>query len=72
MTLKSIIWHIINACAKAFVLSFLIAKTLESYGVHDIFWQVVLTMPISFALYNWYGLVVMESAPTDPTEGKES
>jgi hypothetical protein len=51
---------ILNLIAKAFVLSWLVVNTLVLYGVEGWGWLVISTMPLSFALYNWYDLLRME------------
>ena len=49
-----------NLLAKMVVLSWLVANTLALYGVEGWVWLTILTIPLSFALYNWYDLVRME------------
>lgn len=46
--------------AKALVLSYLVSNTLEVWGVHTFWWMLFLTLPISFALYAWFGLATID------------
>ena len=49
----------INYMAKLLTISFLVAVWLVYIGVTGFWWLLAITVPISFALFHWFGLYLV-------------